>query len=162
MCRSDGGYVAGQLLHASWRVGRIEQSELESVEVTILWSTDGKGDEDIGVHHFERFQSDQWTTHPPSQPRELQCRLPAAPLSYTGRLICIQWCIRVRAFLTDGREIVTEQPFYVVAAPNERQSDSLADEELAESPSGNGKRTSKLRTGAASWKRWFRQANTTD
>ena len=40
----------------------------------------------------------------------------ATPLSYHGLLIRLTWCVRLRLYLTGGREIVTEQPFYLVAS----------------------------------------------
>jgi len=47
--------------------------------------------------------------------QSIRCVLPVTPLSYHGRLISVQWCVRMRLFLANGREIVAEQPFYLVS-----------------------------------------------
>ena len=46
--------------------------------------------------------------------QSIQCVLPASPLSYHGQLIRLSWCVRMRLFLEDGREVLSESPFYVV------------------------------------------------
>lgn len=113
--REDGRYEAGGQLIATWKVRRVPAEQVEGVEVSVLWFTEGKGDEDLHVHHFQRLTAEQLRLSNFDQQRMLSCRLPATPLSYHGRLINIRWCIRLRLFLNDGREIVAEQPFQLVA-----------------------------------------------
>lgn len=122
LCREDGCYQAGGTLTAKWRVRRVPIDELQAVEVSVLWHTEGKGDEDLHVHHFQRFGDQQLKRIGLTDERSLQCQLPTTPLTYHGRLINIRWCLRIRLFMTDGREIVSEQPFYLVAV-----GDSSAD-----------------------------------
>ena len=63
-----------------------------------------------GVQPFDANRraglADEQSTH---------CVLPTTPLSYQGQLISLQWGVRVRIFLADGREIVAEQPFHLVS-----------------------------------------------
>ena len=115
LCREDGAYESGGLLAAQWRISRIAPESLQSLEVSVMWHTEGKGDEDLHVHHFQRLGEMQLRAMRPGDEQSLRCQLPPTPLSYQGRLITIRWCIRLRLFMTDGREIVTEQPFHLVA-----------------------------------------------
>ncbi|MEM6780215.1 MAG: hypothetical protein AAF670_21360 [Planctomycetota bacterium] len=131
LCSEDGTYASGSQLQCSWRISRMTLDQVSGVEVTVLWSTDGKGDEDIGVIHFQRYDAENLNAPTPDDRRMIQCRLPAAPLSYRGHLVQIDWCVRIRVFAKDGREIVTEQPFYVIACesivePSNEPSDDTA------------------------------------
>lgn len=116
LCREDGAYESGGTLTARWRISRVVPESLQCMEASVMWHTEGKGDEDLHVHHFQRLGEAQLRQIGPGDEQSLQCQLPPTPLSYQGRLVTIRWCIRLRLFMTDGREIVTEQPFYVVAA----------------------------------------------
>ncbi|MCC9657637.1 hypothetical protein LOC70_17680 [Rhodopirellula sp. JC737] len=127
VCRDDGFYAAGSSLKAGWRISRIDWEELQSVELSVLWHTEGKGDEDLGVHYFQRYDRSDLQQIELTERQEINCTLPASPLSYQGHLLQIQWKIRVRVFLADGREIVAEQPFYLVAHQPETKSESTTD-----------------------------------
>jgi len=139
MCREDCRYVAGSSMRARWRIGRVPVEQLQGVEVSVLWHTDGKGDEDLSVIHFERYERSDLLRLGLAESKSLQCTLPAAPLSYRGHLMQIEWAVRVRVFLTDGRDIATEHPFLVVGRPvaagtqpsvsEEADGDSAADSE---------------------------------
>ncbi len=102
-------------MRASWRVSRVKVEELSSVEVSVLWYTEGKGDEDLSVHYFRRYDSASLRTLGIEGSQPIHCRLPPSPLSYRGHLLKIQWGIRVRVFVEEGREAVAEHPFYLVA-----------------------------------------------
>lgn len=116
LCREDGLYEAGGHLKATWRISRIPIEDIQVIELSVLWHTEGKGDEDLQVHHFERFIDHQIQRLGVSGEHPLQCALPLTPLSYHGRLIRVMWCIRLRLFTAGGREIVAEHPFHLVAA----------------------------------------------
>ncbi|TWT91314.1 hypothetical protein [Stieleria varia] len=116
LCRADGIYQGGTNLAARWRVSRVTLDQLQAIEISVLWYTDGKGDQDLHVHHFERLDESQIQRTGLADEHRLTCELPATPLSYHGHLISVRWCIRMRLFLSDGREIVTEQPFYLAAS----------------------------------------------
>ncbi|WP_182866949.1 hypothetical protein [Stieleria mannarensis] len=121
LCREDGIYEGGRELTATWRVSRVTLDALNAIEVSVLWYTEGKGDTDLHVHHFQRYEAEQIRRFGLADKHPLVCLLPATPLSYHGRLIRLRWCVRMRLFLNDGREIVTDQPFYLVA-PNSIQN----------------------------------------
>ncbi len=43
-------YHPGDILSGQCRLGSIEAEEIEAVELSVLWYTEGKGDEDLSVH----------------------------------------------------------------------------------------------------------------
>jgi hypothetical protein len=86
---------------------------VDRLEVSVMWCTEGKGNDDLGVHLFESFNREQLAQQPLNQPRQVNTMLPNYPLSYEGRLMKIRWCVRLRLYLSDGREITAEQPFYL-------------------------------------------------
>ena len=79
-----------------------------AVERSIVWYTEGKGEEDIGVHSFERL-TDRVTAE--AKTGGFESRLPASPLSYEGVIVKIRWCVRVRLFFDAGRDFVSEHVF---------------------------------------------------
>jgi len=63
-----------------------------AVEVRLLWFTRGKGTTDASVVETLKFES------PRAQDRrEFRFRLPAAPYSYTGKLIEVVWAVELVA-----------------------------------------------------------------
>ncbi|MDA8743641.1 hypothetical protein N9N28_03305 [Rubripirellula amarantea] len=100
---------------ARWRIRRVCLDDLQSIEVSVLWHTEGKGDEDLHVHHFHRVSPEQLRRLGLADEQSLRCHLPASPLSYHGHLISLRWCVRLRLFMNDGREIIAEQPFHLVS-----------------------------------------------
>ncbi|TWT72987.1 hypothetical protein [Allorhodopirellula solitaria] len=132
LCRDDATYSAGGYLRASWRVSRVKLEELSSVEVSVLWYTEGKGDEDLSVHYFRRYDAANLRNLGIGDSQPIHCRLPPSPLSYRGHLLKIQWGIRVRVFVEEGREAVAEHPFYVVARkPEALEMSEMIQSELA-------------------------------
>ena len=115
LCRDHGTYAGGETLAVRWQISRIELGKLQAIEVSVLWHTEGKGDEDLHVHHFHRLDENQIRQLGLADEQSISCKLPATPLSYHGRLITVRWCVRLRLFLDDGREILTQQPFHLVA-----------------------------------------------
>ena len=103
LCREDSVYAAGSELTARWRLRRVAMDDIQSVEVSVLWHTQGKGDEDLHVHHFQRVTESEIRHRGLADEQSLRCQLPMSPLSYRGHLIQLRWCIRLRLFLTDGR-----------------------------------------------------------
>lgn len=115
LCHEDGFYRAGGNLSAKWRISRVPLDEVQGIEISVMWHTEGKGDEDLHVHHFQRLAENQIRRVGLADEQSIRCVLPVTPLSYHGRLISVQWCVRMRLFLANGREIVAEQPFYLVS-----------------------------------------------
>lgn len=103
----------GDTLDFEFSIHRVPAESIDGLEASVLWFTEGKGSEDIGVHFFERLSGTQLSQTPLQTPRLMSTKLPHCPLSYEGRLMKIRWCVRLRLFLKGGREISAEQPFYL-------------------------------------------------
>lgn len=117
-------YAPGDDLHIHYLVEGLGADAIEGVERSVLWYTEGKGDEDLGVVHFERVGFAGENTDgvgrsstrkedlqsggrgapraADSAPRlaagSLTVRLPVSPLSYEGLIVKVAWCVRVRVF----------------------------------------------------------------
>jgi hypothetical protein len=103
-------YVAGETLDCSYRIDCESGQTIQSVETSVLWETDGKGDADIGVHFFEKRRM---TSEQSPQPQEfrLETDLPPSPLSYEGWLVKLSWYVRIRIFLNSGYHQTYNFPF---------------------------------------------------
>ncbi len=106
-------YMSHDLLEFEYRVSNIPQNSIAAVEVSVVWLTEGKGTEDLGVHFFQRLTGNSLAASDWSIPQSVQVPLPDSPLSYEGKLLKISWCVRVRFYLNDGTELVAQQPFYL-------------------------------------------------
>jgi hypothetical protein len=102
-----------EILSFEYCLKRVTTAMVDRLEVSVMWCTEGKGNDDLGVHLFESFNREQLAQQPLNQPRQVNTMLPNYPLSYEGRLMKIRWCVRLRLYLSDGREITAEQPFYL-------------------------------------------------
>jgi hypothetical protein len=109
-------YRPGELLSAECRIESLSLAEPRAMEVSVVWHTEGKGEEDLAVHYFNRVSSDEGTFDLRRAYR-FQTRLPNSPLSYEGLILKIRWCVRVRLFLVRGRELVAEQAFRLGDVP---------------------------------------------
>ncbi|MGD9128571.1 MAG: hypothetical protein PVH19_14435 [Planctomycetia bacterium] len=108
--RPDREYMPGDMLAGTYTIRHLEPSEIRAVELSVLWYTIGKGDEDLAVHEFQRRSVDDgdWIdTHPVA----FKTKLPPSPLSYEGRIMKIGWCVRVRVFRHKGKDLFAEVPF---------------------------------------------------
>lgn len=110
-------YPGGSILTGECQVDAVDAEELAALEVSVLWYTEGKGDEDLAVHYFQRLSSE--THENLHELRQFSTPLPNSPLSYEGAIFKIRWCVRIRVFLTSGREVVAEQAFRLGNAPQE-------------------------------------------
>jgi hypothetical protein len=111
----------GQSLSAIWRVSNIApEVVVDGLEASVMWYTEGKGDEDLNVHHFRRWSDVQFKELDLNQSHGFQCALPLTPLSYEGTLLRIRWCVRLRLFCSVGRDSVAQVPFQLIsdAMPN--------------------------------------------
>ena len=117
---TEGGkrqFAAGDELVCEYQIDAVDPAEIQAVEASILWHTEGKGEDDIGVHFFERRlpgDADDGDLRPM---RRLRTCLPNSPLSYRGAIVSIEWCVRLRLFLRRGRDYVVEQPFTLGSVP---------------------------------------------
>ncbi|MBX7166941.1 MAG: hypothetical protein K1X74_11475 [Pirellulales bacterium] len=113
-------YAPGESLAGEFRLDVINRSDIRALELSVLWYTEGKGDEDLEVHYFLRQSADEGDYINPHRPGRFSTHLPASPLSYDGVIVKIRWCVRLRLFLPRGREIVEEQAFRVGSLPPAR------------------------------------------
>lgn len=104
-------YGPGETLSGDYRMDAIRAEEIKVVEVSVLWHTHGKGDEDLAVHHFERIEPDEEGRIGPDNAGRFRTVLPNSPLTYEGLIVKLAWCVRIRVFLTRGREVLGEKPF---------------------------------------------------
>jgi hypothetical protein len=107
----------GELLEGTYRIDRADLAEIKAVELSVLWYTEGKGDEDLGVHYFQRVALEEGQSLDLGLPQAFGTRLPNSPLSYDGRIVKIRWCVRVRVFLHRGKPLVCEEPFQLGSVP---------------------------------------------
>ncbi|MBQ5367718.1 MAG: hypothetical protein IIU43_09615 [Thermoguttaceae bacterium] len=124
-------YYPGETLSGSFSLSGIYSSPVEAVEVSILWRTEGKGNEDVGVHEFWRLTNDaenRWLD--PLRPNRFSSVLPKSPLSYDGCLIKLRWYAHARAFLSSGKQLVDETPFRLGDLPDMRALKLCSDPEL--------------------------------
>lgn len=103
----------GEQLEFQYCLQRVSADQIDRLELSVAWYTEGKGSDDIGVHFFKSHGGHELGEEGITQRRVASTLLPANPLSYEGRLFKIRWCVRLRLFLNNGREISTEQPFYL-------------------------------------------------
>ena len=107
-------FEPGELMHFSvqWQGSKTP----ERAEARLVWYTEGKGDRDLSVLSKQRLASPQ-----PQDSREITFEAPAAPHSFSGRLITLQWAIEV---LHDGGK--ESARLDLVIAPDRREIDLTA------------------------------------
>ena len=94
----------------------IDNEKVRAVERSVLWYTEGKGEEDLGVHFFERL-SDRSKPTPALTAGSFSTQLPFSPLSYEGVIVKVRWCVRVRIFFEGSRDFVSEHVFEMGQIP---------------------------------------------
>ena len=104
-------YQPGKIFQFEYWLMNIQPSNINAIEASVVWFTQGKGTEDLGVHFFRRISGQSISEIDWTQPQCVSIELPPSPLSYCGRLVKVLWCVRVRAYMNDGSEYVAEQPF---------------------------------------------------
>jgi hypothetical protein len=114
-------YRSGELLSGHFCIEPGGGGEVRAVEVSVLWRTEGKGDEDMSVHFFERMEPSDEELVDFRQPRRFSTVLPNSPLSYDGMIVKIRWCVRTRVFLARGKELTRDAPFQLGTVPQAEQ-----------------------------------------
>ncbi len=104
-------YQPGDELECECQIDAVEANDIQAVELSVLWYTEGKGDEDLGVHFFQRRVPRDCEDGDLRPMYRFRTILPNSPLSYSGEIVKIRWCARVRLFLKKGKELYFEQPF---------------------------------------------------
>lgn len=110
-------YQPGERLAGRFAVVPTQPGTARAAELSVLWYTAGKGDEDLFVHHFERFVDEPSRPLDLRVPRRFATELPASPLSYNGEIVKVCWCVRLRLFLPHGQESVIEASFQLGDVP---------------------------------------------
>jgi len=110
-------YQPGEALRGEYQIDAIDPSDLRAVELSVLWYSEGKGEEDLAVHYFERLTAEN--DEPPTlhELHRFEVTLPNSPLSYEGVFIKIRWCVRLRVFLRQGKDFVSERDFQLGEVP---------------------------------------------
>jgi len=110
-------YQPGDLLSGEYQVESLKWIEPTAVEISVLWHTEGQGDEDLAVHHFERIDTAEQPGIDFRRSQRFSTQLPPSPLTYQGVIVKIRWCVRVRVFLPRGKELFGETSFQLGALP---------------------------------------------
>lgn len=104
-------FKPGDQLDWEFQIDAVDKDQLVAVEASVLWYTEGKGDEDIGVHFFERRVAADVEHGDLRTLRKISVTCPESPLSYEGDIIKVRWCVRVRLFLKKGKGVFFDHPF---------------------------------------------------
>ena len=107
----------GDRLECEYQIDAVPPAEIQAVEVSVMWHTEGKGDEDLGVHHFERNTPSDAIDGDLRQLHRLEMTLPQSPLSYNGAILKIRWCVRVRLFWGRGKQTTLDRVFQLLPLP---------------------------------------------
>jgi hypothetical protein len=110
-------YQPGDTLSGEYRLDAVAREELNGAEISVLWYTEGKGEEDLAVHEFWQRDAASGDWLDPRRPERFSTTLPPSPLSYEGQIVKIRWCVRIRAFLTNGKELVGQKVFRLGSVP---------------------------------------------
>jgi hypothetical protein len=110
-------YRPGETLSGEYALERMTPATVKAVEVSVLWYSEGKGDEDLAVHEFWRRDEEEGTLPDARRPERFTTTLPDSPLSYDGAILKLRWCVRVRAFLPRGKEMVAQKEFRLGEVP---------------------------------------------
>lgn len=110
-------YQPGETLAGEYRIESLKLAGPTAVEISVLWHTEGQGDEDLAVHYFERLSTADQPGVDLRRPRRFSTQLPPSPLSYQGEIVKICWCVRVRVFMPRGKELLAEVPFQLGSLP---------------------------------------------
>jgi hypothetical protein len=118
--RFDGNgrtYRPGETLAGDYAFNDLPDGEAKNLEVSIVWFTEGKGEEDMAVHEFRRTNLEETGAVDLLRAQRFSSTLPNSPLSYEGRIVKIRWCVRVRAFFSGGKEIFGQKLFRLGDVP---------------------------------------------
>lgn len=129
--RGDGNiYAPGERLLARYRVDSVDETLVTAVERSVVWYSEGKGEEDLGIVFFDRLAAGRRVSEEQSSWQPLtgaiSMELPRSPLSYEGLIVKIRWCVRLRLFFTSGRDFVSEHIFFLGDIPVARPPELVA------------------------------------
>ena len=125
-------YEPGEKISGKFIITGKDTARVKVVELSILWHTMGKGEEDFAVHHFKRYGNGQKRIEELELPQQFEATLPQSPLSYEGVLLKVCWCIRVRVFFPKKKDVLQEATFQLGNVPTAQIAEiavPLTDEE---------------------------------
>lgn len=111
-------YLPNERLSGEYVFEGLFSDQIKAIEVSVVWYTEGKGDEDMAVHEFWRKDMDNGDTIDFNRPLRFETTLPNSPLSYDGQIVKIRWCVRVRAFLNRGKSLFAQKEFRLGSIPS--------------------------------------------
>lgn len=111
-------YWPGETLACRYQIDAANAGELQAVEASVMWQTEGKGEEDLAVHAFQRRVANDATDGDLTRPALIETVLPNSPLSYSGMILKIRWRVRIRVFYGKGREVTEDLPFKLGDVPD--------------------------------------------
>ncbi len=79
--RGSRQYYPGETLAGSYRFDSVGGDDIQAVEISILWQTEGMGNTDIGVHAFWRLDAGAGDWIDPRRPGRFSTILP----EYSGK-----------------------------------------------------------------------------
>ncbi len=115
-------YRPGETLSGQYVFESVTPGDVKAVEVSVLWYSEGKGEEDLAVHKFWRLNADDGDWIDVGRPGRFASTLPRSPLSYDGAIVKVRWCVRVRVFLYSGGELLGQKQFRHGDVPSARGS----------------------------------------
>jgi hypothetical protein len=118
---AGGRFQPDQELSCEYRIEASYATQVQGIEASVLWYTEGKGEEDLVVHYFERHVPGDVERGDLRGTRRFATRLPPSPLSYDGVIVKVCWCVRVRVFLRRGRDVAAECLFRLGHVPPGRR-----------------------------------------
>lgn len=104
-------YRPGDEMRFDYQVDAIPAEDISAIEASVVWLTEGKGDEDLGLHFFERRVPTDSEDNDLRPLHVCKLTLPPSPLSYEGQILQVRWFVRVRVFAKGGKEFCIEKPF---------------------------------------------------
>lgn len=110
-------FAAGETLRIEYQIDAVDAQQIVATEASVLWFTEGKGEPDMGVHFFRRTTRDEHLDRDLRPMQRIDVSLPNSPLTYDGVILKVRWCVRVRLFLTGGKELVEERAFALGRVP---------------------------------------------
>jgi hypothetical protein len=103
-------YQPGELLIGAFAIDG-EAPEHYTAELSVLWHTEGAGEEDLGEILYREWDENN-NPFDFGRPHGFEVKLPRSPLSYEGELIKVRWVVQVRLCWGGGEgELVEEEPF---------------------------------------------------
>lgn len=124
-------YEPGDILECRYRIADAGDVQFTAVEASVLWYTEGKGEEDLLVHRFERKAASS-VRDELLQEQVIRATLPNSPLSYEGVIIKLVWCVRVRAFSPKGRTLVVDRVFRLGKIPPAKRLEEVRRDDPSE------------------------------